>query len=88
MTRPLTNINGWGRFGIMLELIKRLEKMGHDGFSISICYGPSAGHGWLYTVEILTPDFKSFDNPIAANSFNECIDIAEKEIKERGWSIN
>ena len=72
----------------MNEAIERLESLGNAGFTVSIVYGPCGNTGPAYSVNVLTPDFRSFEKPYAARNFAHCVEIAEKEIAERGWTIS
>lgn len=67
------------------DIFGRLEKIGADGFVVSVCYGPSGIDGPRYSVNVLAPDGASFDKPFGANDFAHCVEIAEIEIKKRGW---
>lgn len=70
------------------EIVKRWMALGRAGFTVSICYGPCGTRGHLFSVYVLTPDFRSFDKPFLAQSLDQAIEIAEKEIKERGWGLH
>lgn len=67
------------------DLLTRFETLGKQGFVVSIAYGECGNSGLLYSINVLTPSGDSFDKPYGANSFEQAIDIAEAEIKERGW---
>lgn len=71
---------------LMIEFIRRLEDLGKKGLTISICYGPSGeSKELLYSVDVLTLEYKSFDKPLTADSLKQCLNIAETECKKRGW---
>ena len=72
----------------MSDAIARLEALGKAGFTVSIVYGPCGNSGPMYSVNVLTPDFRSFDKPFGARDFAHCVEIAETEIRERGWTIS
>lgn len=67
------------------DAITRLELLGGRGYTVSIAFGPTAGSGICYSVNVLNNKLESFGLPYVADSFSQCIDIAENEIKERGW---
>ena len=67
------------------DLLVRIETIGKKGFTVSIAYGQCGNNGLLYSVDVLAPDGQCFDKPYSATSFEQAIDIAETEIKERGW---
>ena len=72
----------------MDEAIEKMEKLGKEGFIISIAYGHCGNLGILYTVDVMSLSGEMFEKPIAANTFPQCIEIAEIEINKRGWLAN
>jgi hypothetical protein len=73
--------------------VERLERLGELGLVVSICYGPCGDSGASYSVDVLHRIqgadvsflYETFDAPYSAESFGQCLDIAEKESVERGW---
>lgn len=72
----------------MKEIIDRLEKLGSFGLIVSICYGSCGNMGLMYSVDVMCQDGQSFEKPFVADTFIQCIEIAEKESSERGWITN
>lgn len=61
------------------EIHARLDALAELGLSVSVCYGESGGRGRVYSVDVLTPDFRSFPKPFAAKTLEQAIWIAEIE---------
>ena len=68
-----------------VSAVDRMAALGARGFTVSVCCGPCGGAAFRWSVDVLTTDWRTFDRPFAANSFDQCIDIAEQEILKRGW---
>jgi len=65
------------------DLLKRLEDLGWQGLTVSICYGPSSKDlGTCYSVDVLSKSGQMFDKPFAARTFEKCIEIAEIEFQK------
>jgi len=74
----------------MPTVFDRLETLGRAGFIISIAFGPAffpdGGKKVIYSVDVRAPDGQGFDQPYEARSFMHAVQIAEQEIKTRGWA--
>jgi hypothetical protein len=72
-----------------LDAIRKIEELGNKGIIVSIVYGPMFGKfGGLckWSVDCMHSEAgHMFNRPYAANSFVHCVEIAQKEISERGW---
>lgn len=63
-----------------------MEWFGEQGLVISIAYGPMAGKGNRWSVDLLNDKTReTFDKPYVANSLSHCIEIARIEAEKRGW---
>ena len=65
--------------------IDRLEALGRAGITVSLCCGPCGDAPFRWTVQALSRDGQEFPRPFAAHSFDHAVEIAEVEIKNRGW---
>jgi hypothetical protein len=66
--------------------IRRWRALGEAGLIVSVVLGPMGGSGrLLFSVDVLTVTFESFPRPYAAETFEQAIEIAEKESRKRGW---
>jgi len=81
---PICNMD-LKQFNEVADDVSRFNDIGRRGFTISICCGPSGGHPFIYSVDVVSPDWQTFEEPYAARSFRHAIEIAEKEIERRGW---
>jgi len=63
----------------------RLESIGRSGLVVSICVGPSKTGVFCWSVDVLSRDGQSFEQPFQAQDFAHAVDIAELEIAKRGW---
>ncbi len=72
----------------MNSLLSRFEAIGKKGITVSIVCGYCGGKQLMYSIDVLTLDGRSFDKPFSATTFEQALDIAEIEIKERGWVVN
>ncbi len=72
----------------MNSLLSRFEAIGKKGITVSVVCGYCGGKQLMYSVNVLTLDGLSFDKPFSATTFEQALDIAEIEIKERGWTAN
>ena len=61
------------------EIHTRLDALADLGLQVSVCYGESGERGRNYSVDVLTPDLRSFPEPFAAKSLEQAIWIAEIE---------
>ena len=61
------------------EIHTRLDAMADLGLMVSVCYGDSGKRGRIYTVDVLTPDLRSFPQPFGAQTLEQAIWIAEIE---------
>lgn len=61
------------------ELHARLDALAELGLTVSVVYGKSGERGRMYSVDVLTPDFRSFPQPFAAKTLEQAIWIAEIE---------
>ena len=50
------------------EIHARLDALAELGLQVSVCYGESGERGRIYSVDVLTPDLRSF--PPAIRSQN------------------
>ncbi len=73
------------KFPTVEQAIKRLERLGNDGFIVSIVYGRCGNSGAQYSVDVLNRKGQTFGIPFAATSIQLAVHIAEHEIHERGW---
>ncbi len=67
------------------ELVRRWERLGELGVTVSICFGECGNLGKLYSVDALGPSGETFVKPFAAETLEQAMHIAEKEATERGW---
>lgn len=66
--------------------LARMESLGREGFTVSVCCGPCGSRVFAWTVSVLSPDGRQeFDQPFAARDFEHAVWIAETEIAARGW---
>lgn len=61
------------------EIHTRFDALAELGLLVSVCYGESGGRGRIYSVDVLTPDFRSFPRPFEAKTLEQAIWIAEIE---------
>ncbi len=61
------------------EIHARLDALAELGLQVSICYGKSGELGRMYSVDVLTPDLRSFPRPFGAKTLEQAIWIAEIE---------
>jgi hypothetical protein len=52
---------------------------------VSIAYGPMLKGHLLFSVDALCMNGEHFAAPYAAQTFEQAVEIAEKEAMERGW---
>ena len=68
------------------SITERLERLGAAGLVVSICYGPMGSmRSMRYSVDVLYDVGEFFDAPFAAESLEQCLEIAEIESRKRGW---
>jgi len=67
-----------------LTLVERWKVLGSAGITVSIVYGDMKGRGLSFSV-LAAWGHEMFDKPYAADSFDQAIEIAEKEARKRGW---
>jgi len=52
------------------EAVKAIEKLGNDGWIVSVCYGPCGDRGPMWSVNVLHVDTDAeFANPIGSMNF-------------------
>jgi hypothetical protein len=68
-----------------VDAAARMEAIGRSGLTISVCCGPSGREPFRWSVTVLAPDGREFEQPFAAHDFDHAVAIAEKEIAARGW---
>jgi hypothetical protein len=68
------------------RLIDRMEALGRQGFTVSVCCGPSESDLFQWSIQVLSPHNEAFERPYLAQSFAHAITIAEVEITRRGWA--
>ena len=61
------------------DIHRRLDMLADRGLTVSICYGESGDHGRIYSVDVLTPELRSFTAPFGAETLEQAIEIAELE---------
>jgi len=61
------------------DIHARLDLLAEAGLTVSICYGESGDHGRIYSVDVLTPELRSFHAPFGAETLEQAIEIAEIE---------
>lgn len=66
------------------ELIVRWSALGAAGVTVSVCFGPAAGKGVIWSV-LASSGNDEFAQPFRAITFEHAITIAETESKARGW---
>lgn len=71
--------------GSLHPLVRRWERLGELGVTVSICFGECGNLAKLYSVDALGPSGETFDKPFAAETLEQAMHIAEKEATERGW---
>jgi len=64
--------------------IERMEALGREGFTVSVCFGPTPT-GVAWSVQVLSRDGREFARPFKALSFSHAMEIAEIEITKRKW---
>lgn len=69
----------------MEDAVARLEALGRAGFTVSLCCGPSGTAPMRWSVQVLSREGQEFARPFAANDFAHAVEIAEREIEQRGW---
>lgn len=69
----------------VLTAVDRMAALGREGFTVSICCGPSGRAPFRWTVQVLAQSGEEFARPFAATSFEQAVEIAEVEIEKRGW---
>jgi hypothetical protein len=62
-----------------------LDVFAASGLQILFIYGPVPGKGVFWSVDVRTPDGKTFDKPFSAVTFIDCLAIATQECSRRGW---
>lgn len=68
------------------DAIRKWQQLGAAGLTVSIAYGYCGENGLLFSVNVLSRDFiKEFERPFAARSFEQAVEIADIECRERGW---
>jgi hypothetical protein len=55
---------------------ERLDWLAERDICTSITYGPSYGHGIIWTVNCLSPVYLDFEQPLKAHSFDHAVEIA------------
>lgn len=68
-----------------MTIQQKLNLLANNGISTSIVYGPCGAKGALFSVDVLTAEYKSFERPFAATTLQQAVDIALLECKKRGW---
>lgn len=63
----------------------RMEALGRAGITVSVCCGPCGAQPFAWTVQAMSREGHEFDQPFAATSFAHAIEIAEREVAQRGW---
>jgi hypothetical protein len=69
----------------MMNAVERMEWLGRQGLTVSVCYGPSGGQG-RWSVLVLSRTGEEFERPFAATSFEHAVEIAVNECAKRGWT--
>lgn len=64
---------------------EKMERLGRQGLTISVCCGPSLKKAFTWSVTVLNRRGQEFAQPFEAVSFAHAIEIAEIEIAKRGW---
>jgi hypothetical protein len=59
-----------------LKTQERLDWLAVNGICTSITYGPSEGHGIIWTVNCLSPKYLDFEKPLQAHTFDHAVEIA------------
>jgi hypothetical protein len=72
-------------FVLWSESLERWLALGRAGLTVSICYGPVKPHVLSFSVDVLSTTGQTFEEPIAAGSFEQAVEIAETEALKRGW---
>jgi hypothetical protein len=69
------------------QALVRMETLGHLGYVVSVCYGPTVTNSSVarWSVLVSAPDGQEFDRPYAAQNFTHAIEIAVIEITRRQW---
>lgn len=62
-----------------------LDTLAQMGIIVSFVYGSSGNSGIRWSVDVLTPNGKSFEQPYAAENFEQCLFIVITECRKRGW---
>ena len=60
----------FGEHRVNDEAVKAIEKLGNDGWIVSVCYGPCGDRGPMWSVNVLHVDTDAeFANPIGSMNF-------------------
>lgn len=72
------------------DALERWMKLGRSGVLVSVVYGPCGVRGAVgFSVNCMnTATLEQFEHAFAAASFDQAIDIAEKECCARRWLAN
>lgn len=62
-----------------------VEELARSGITTSFVYGPSFGHGTIWSVDALTKSGFLFEKPYAALDIAQAAEIAKRECELRGW---
>jgi hypothetical protein len=63
--------------------VDAIEKCGNMGLIVSIVFGPSSGHGTIYSVQVMNPlNGREFADPIGASDFATIATILNSEVPE------